>query len=153
MSGTALRSRRDREMAASLAIDPTALEVGAERNLVHPGARGERGFPVCDEPGCRRESIGPFAYRCVSHYGVLTLARLDAVLDAWLDVRVAAHSARGDAEATVRAIDVQLYLHALRVVREAERVLEPLRQELGADGSRAYELVTTDEQLALEVAA
>lgn len=60
--------RKRREMAESLALDQTALEVGAERNLVYPGSRGERGFPICAEANCRRESCGPFSYGCVAHY-------------------------------------------------------------------------------------
>ncbi|MCC6381794.1 MAG: hypothetical protein IT304_04755 [Dehalococcoidia bacterium] len=62
------RERCERETAESLAIDPSALEIGAERNLVYPGPRGKRGFPVCETDGCRREAIGPFSYHCTSHW-------------------------------------------------------------------------------------
>ena len=60
--------RKRREQAESLALDPAALEVGASRNLVYPGPRGARGFPLCEEDGCRRESIGPFSYACHVHW-------------------------------------------------------------------------------------
>jgi hypothetical protein len=80
------------------------------------------------------------------------LAEINAVLDAWLEVRVAAHNARGGSQAAVRAIGVPLYMQALRVVRLVEDVLEPIRRELGAPCSRAYEIVTTAEQLSLEIA-
>jgi hypothetical protein len=82
----------------------------------------------------------------------VTLALLDAVLDGWLAVRVAAHRARGGADAKTRAIDVPLYLHALRVVRLVEELLEPERRRLGARESRAFYLSTQNEQLALAVA-
>lgn len=72
---------------------------------------------------------------------------IDATIDAWLGVRVAAHRAR-----EVRAIDVPLYLAALRAVRHVEDLLEPIRRANGATSSRAYELATTSEQLLLEVA-
>jgi hypothetical protein len=80
-------------------------------------------------------------------------ARINETVDAWLAVRVAAHHARGGSDAKVRAIDVPTYLRLLRIVRLVEHVLEPWRRELGAEHSRAYELVTTSEQLALEIAA
>lgn len=84
----------------------------------------------------------------------VTLSQVNATLDAWVDVRVAAHRARGDAQATVRAIDVPLYLRLLRAVRRVENVLDPWRVELGAGNAwRAHELVTTDQQLALGVLA
>lgn len=60
--------RADRERAASLAIDPAALEVGASRNLAYPGPRGQRGHPICEHPGCRSEAIGPFSYLCPRHW-------------------------------------------------------------------------------------
>lgn len=69
---------------------------------------------------------------------------LNACLDAWIGVRVAAHQARA-----VKAITVSRYLELLRCVRRVEDALEPRRQELGAVLSRAFELVTTDEQLRL----
>lgn len=62
------RARYEREMAESFALDRSALEVGASRNLVYPGPRGRRGFPICEEPACRTESIGPFSYHCVNHW-------------------------------------------------------------------------------------
>jgi hypothetical protein len=76
------------------------------------------------------------------------LQQLNRTVDAWLRVRVAAHRARADA-----ALAVPLYLRALRVVRDVESVLEPRRAALGATSSRAFELVTTNEQLSLEEAA
>lgn len=84
----------------------------------------------------------------------MTVGELNACLAAWIAVRVAAHQARGGPGATVRAIDVPTYLRLLRIVRQVERILDTWRVELGANESwRAYELVTTSEQLALPVAA
>lgn len=60
--------RGRRELRESVAIDPTAGEVGAERNLVYPGPRGHWGFPICETDGCRREACGPFSYACAYHY-------------------------------------------------------------------------------------
>lgn len=77
----------------------------------------------------------------------MTVAALDACLDAWLEVRVAAHQAR-----EVKAIGVPRYLELLRCVRRVEDALDPWRAELGASSSRAFELVTTCEQLVLVAA-
>jgi hypothetical protein len=60
--------RGRREKAESVAIDPSAGEIGAERNLVYLGPRGDRGFPLCETDGCRREAIGPYAYACGHHW-------------------------------------------------------------------------------------
>lgn len=60
-------SRRAFDKATSAAIDPASVEVGAERNLMHHPL-GPHGDPLCEEPGCRRESIGPYSYRCTSHW-------------------------------------------------------------------------------------
>lgn len=76
------------------------------------------------------------------------IGRLNACLDAWLEVRVQAHRAR-----ELKVIGVPRYLELLRCVRAVEDVLDPWREELGATCSRAFELVTTDEQLVFEVAA
>lgn len=153
IAATVYESRHHREARLSFEIDPTALDVGAERNLVHDGPRGSMGSPLCEHPRCNSEAVGPFDHRCYRHFGVVTLDDLDATLDAWLDVRVAAHRARGAVDANVRAIDVPLYLRLLRVVRQVEDTLEPWRSTLGATATRAYELVTTAEQLALDVVA
>lgn len=84
----------------------------------------------------------------------VTVSDLNATLDAWVAVRVAAHQARGGPDAKVRAIDVPLYLRLLRAVRQAEHIIDPWRVELGSGNAwRAHEYVTTDEQLSLGVAA
>lgn len=76
------------------------------------------------------------------------IALLNACLDAWLEVRVLAHQAR-----EAKAISVPRYLELLRCVRAVEDVLDPWRHELGATCSRAFELVTADQQLDLGVPA
>jgi hypothetical protein len=65
--------RHEWEKVTSGALDPAALEVGAEKNLIHLGqvGRGEYdlGSPRCEHPsGCRREAVGPFDHYCHRHY-------------------------------------------------------------------------------------
>lgn len=76
------------------------------------------------------------------------LKLLDRVLDAWLAVRVQVHRARARG-----ALSVASYKAHLAAVRRVEDLLEPLRRARGAQSSRAYELVTTDEQLEIELEA
>jgi hypothetical protein len=63
----------------------------------------------------------------------VTVCGLDAVIDGWIGVRVAAHQARA-----VKAIGVPRYLDLLRAVRAVEDALDPIRFELGADRRRMY---------------
>jgi hypothetical protein len=62
---------------------------------------------------------------------------LNAALDAALERRVELHRDRRAGD-----IDVSTYLAGLRAVRDIEDHLEPLRRELGAPCSRAFELET-----------
>lgn len=61
-------SRHALELRASGEIDPAALEIGAERNLVYDGPVGSDGMPICEESGCRCESVGPFDHLCYRHW-------------------------------------------------------------------------------------
>jgi hypothetical protein len=59
---------------------------------------------------------------------------LNEALDAALDCRVELHVLRNRGD-----LDVPGYLEGLRQVRQVEELLEPIRRELGATNSRAFE--------------
>lgn len=68
------------------------------------------------------------------------MAEINARLDVALDQRVQLHCDRADRKITVRE-----YLDGLKAVRDAEDELEPRRRELGAEHSRAFELVLLEQ--------
>lgn len=133
----------------------TCPDCGEQRDAFHGhGNYRPDGAGFCAR--CGRTMAWHAGTTCFCRHGSglpISIRFLNATLDAWLEVRVAAHRARGDAQARVRAIDVPTYLRLLALVRRAEDIIDPWRRELGARDGRAYELVTTDRQLELEVAA
>jgi len=64
LNSVALHDGREERRLSGL-LDPSALKVGDERNLVCPNPRGRRGFPLCDD--CGYEACGPFAHHCYMH--------------------------------------------------------------------------------------
>jgi hypothetical protein len=64
------------------------------------------------------------------------LGVINSALDSAVGNRVLLHEQRQE-----KAIDAPTYIAGLKAVREVEEALEPLRRALGAESSRALELV------------
>jgi hypothetical protein len=129
---TSVGNRHAYEKAASVAIDPSAGDVGAERNLVHEGPRGPRGFPMCEEPECKRESCGPCSHHCIEHEHGQSSARPGG------DVEEDGHQGRHAALRAPVVLDELTELPPVEVV-QPQPVQQPADEDVGGRDAKERE--------------